>query len=79
LRQTGLGWFQIQQPSLDRVVVLYEALNGSSGEVSTRILESLGPLFPSSMHLTTQAADSFEFTPGGKLRMIRPFRIPSGS
>ena len=70
----GLGWFQIQQPALNRVVVLYEALNGSDGYVSARILASLRPLFPGSIDLTTRATNSFEFTPGGKLQMIRPYR-----
>jgi phenylacetate-CoA ligase len=76
---SGLGWFQIQQPALDRVVVLYEALRGSNGEVKGRIPETLQSFFPPSMDLTAQAANSFEFTPGGKLQTVQPFRAQGGS
>jgi len=75
----GLGWFQIQQPALDRVIVLYEPVRGDDSDISTRIMNALRPMLPPEVGLSTRRTDSFEFTPGGKLKVIRPFQPASAA
>lgn len=70
----GLGWFQVQQEALDRIVVLFEPIKEDEGDLADRILQTLRPLLPTAVELHARRTNSFEFTPGGKLKMIRPFQ-----
>ena len=70
----GLEWFQVRQEALDRIIVLFEPLRDDDGDLADGTLQTLRPLVPPDVRLDARRTNYFEFTPGGKLKMIRPFK-----